>query len=135
MSGIFCYNYILLCTHCGLLISIENSYGGGDKVVGPRITNTGTKVLIVRMGSSSMNVAVNQTRTLDCLPGVPTQLVKAGDDYDPSQSWDVEEMEAKMTTIATITYTSNALFSVAAGDTLAGATCSFQVPMVDHNAA
>jgi len=111
---------------------IENSFGGGDKVVGVLVTNTGTLALWVTNGSTSFILCQGHTWSLDCCTS--TYKVKASDDYKPSSDDGPppsQDVESKMTTISEITYPSNTLISITGGDTLTGAKFSTTVPMVD----
>jgi len=111
---------------------IENSFGGGDKVVGVLVTNTGTLALWVRHGQLGFIICQGHTRPLGC--STSTYKVMASDDYNPPSDdgpAPSQDVESKMTTIAEITYPSNTLISITGGDTLTGAKFSTKVPMVD----
>jgi len=109
---------------------IANSYGGGD---GVQVTNTGTQILWFKTGPIGFILEAGGTRTLDT--STSTYAVKASDDYTSTEKKDgrppTSDQEAAMTTISTITYSSNTLISIAGGDTLTGAEFNTKVKMVD----
>ncbi|KAF8220704.1 hypothetical protein L208DRAFT_1462614 [Tricholoma matsutake] len=111
---------------------IEVSYGGKDGVT---ITNTGTKVLWLSYGALGFILCANTSTTLS--PATDTYKIMASDDYKPTSNdgpAPTTDEESKMTTIAKIDYTSNALISIHGGDTLKGAKFSSEILMVEEEA-
>jgi len=107
---------------------IVPDYGSGDKV---SVTNTGDHALVFKAGSLLFLLFKNETRPLD-RNYVDIYQVKASDTWNPSSGPPPPPPDVdNMTTIAEITYQSDATFTVTKGDTIVGAKFSSQVPMAD----